>query len=131
VLQEVLHDLGLQHLLQHPCNALQQIVQHLYNALTSQDEDRATPCNMRCNTLGQAATPLHIPRYGGVLQGPRDIGRYTMLCPTRKSTMTTSNGRTPRFPRNRKPGRCVECGAFLARGEGCLEIHGMKSVVYC
>jgi hypothetical protein len=61
----------------------------------------------------------------------RVMAGQVALCPIRKSTMTTSNGRTPRFPRNRKPGRCVECGAFLARGEGCLEIHGIKSLVYC
>jgi hypothetical protein len=53
------------------------------------------------------------------------------LCDPRKSTMTTSNGRTPRYPRNRKPGRCAGCGVYLAVGEGCLEIFGVRCVVYC
>jgi len=53
-----------------------------------------------------------------------------MLCHPRKSQMRTTR-KSWRYPRNRKPGRCAGCGTPIPRGEGCVEIHGMRSVLYC
>lgn len=60
-----------------------------------------------------------------------------VLCSPRKSAMRMANrtGRVGkgafRYPRNRKAGPCRGCGSWLPRGQGCIEIHGIHSWLYC
>lgn len=53
-----------------------------------------------------------------------------MLCSDRKSLWRTTWGNL-RFRRNRKPGRCVGCGTYLARGEGCVDGLCTRPELYC
>lgn len=52
------------------------------------------------------------------------------LCIPRRSTLRTSIN-TRRHPVNRKPGRCAGCGTWIPSNEGCLDVRGIRSTVYC
>lgn len=52
------------------------------------------------------------------------------FCNPRRSLVRTS-AKSRRWPPNRKPGNCAACGTWIPRGEGCLDVQGIHSTLYC